>query len=367
MALNLRMFIPERRHSRTSCENYRTIYTDWANHYLAKSGHKRLIKDLQQDVSDGVLLAEIIQVIANEKIEDINGCPKSRSQMIENIDACLSFLAAKGVNIQGLSAEEIRNGNLKAILGLFFSLSRYKQQQQTSRQTHTQHTHSHTPLIQQSSAPAQLISTPHGPHSHKTQTDMQSRDGSQSKLKFSIGQKKSSRLPGPTSRMSTAGSESSPRGSISSAGNRRSLVFSDKAKPASAQAKESSESVNDPALASACTSVSTSTVATSSSSSSSSSAIPQPNSSSKPWRIKSQRAAHLCYLHGAFHQAGSPSKQPVPAEPHLKLCLKSMLEKLKLLIAKEDPIIRADRGRCYAHRRERCRFGFGKSRDRFQY
>ncbi|KAG2462891.1 NAV2 protein, partial [Polypterus senegalus] len=82
------------------------IYTDWANHYLARSGHKRLIKDLQQDVTDGVLLAEIIQVVANEKIEDINGCPKSRSQMIENIDACLSFLAAKGVNIQGLSAEE---------------------------------------------------------------------------------------------------------------------------------------------------------------------------------------------------------------------------------------------------------------------
>lgn len=39
------------------------IYTDWANHYLAKSGHKRLIKDLQTDVADGVLLAEIIQVV----------------------------------------------------------------------------------------------------------------------------------------------------------------------------------------------------------------------------------------------------------------------------------------------------------------
>ncbi|KAM7424597.1 hypothetical protein PAMA_000785 [Pampus argenteus] len=50
------------------CENFaltdRTeIYTDWANHYLAKSGHKRLIKDLQTDVTDGVLLAEIIQVV----------------------------------------------------------------------------------------------------------------------------------------------------------------------------------------------------------------------------------------------------------------------------------------------------------------
>uniref|UniRef100_A0A673IUF4 Calponin-homology (CH) domain-containing protein n=1 Tax=Sinocyclocheilus rhinocerous TaxID=307959 RepID=A0A673IUF4_9TELE len=82
-----------------------SIYTDWANHYLAKSGHTRLIKDLQQDVADGVLLAEIIQVVANEKIADINGFPESRSQMIENIDACLGFLAAKGVNIKGLCAE----------------------------------------------------------------------------------------------------------------------------------------------------------------------------------------------------------------------------------------------------------------------
>ncbi|XP_077084089.1 neuron navigator 2 isoform X6 [Siphateles boraxobius] len=329
-------------------DDQKKIYTDWANHYLARSGHKRLIKDLQQDVSDGVLLAEIIQVIANEKIEDINGCPKSRSQMIENIDACLSFLAAKGVNIQGLSAEEIRNGNLKAILGLFFSLSRYKQQQQAFRQTHTQHTHSHTPLSQQSSAPAQLISTSHGTHTstshtHRTQAEMQSRDGSQSKLKFSIGQKKSSRLPGPTSRMSTAGSESSPRGSISSAGNRRSQVFSDKAKPAAAQAKESSESITSQgltehalsSLVSACTSVSTSTVA----SSSSSSAIPHPHSSSKPWRIKSQSTKHTATSSASSTvlsiKPDLQAKQPVPADPPPKAVpQKSMLEKLKLFNSK---------------------------------
>ncbi|XP_016409886.1 neuron navigator 2-like [Sinocyclocheilus rhinocerous] len=369
MALNVTMYIPERRRSRSSCEHYKSmrgchniltavelkhhasvtqnikIYTDWANHYLAKSGHKRLIKDLQQDVSDGVLLAEIIQVIANEKIEDINGCPKSRSQMIENIGVCLSFLAAKGVNIQGLSAEEIRNGNLKAILGLFFSLSRYKQQQQpqTNRQTHTQHTHSHAPLSQQSSAPAQLTSTSHGTHTHKSQPEMQSRDGCQSKLKFSIGQKKSSRLPGPTSRMSTAGSESSPRGSISSAGNRRSQVFSDKAKPAAAQAKESSECVTShgvtehtlSSLASACTSVSTSTVA----SSSSSSAIPQPNSSSKPWRSKSQSTKHTATSTAPSTvlsiKPDLQAKQPVPAElPPKAVPQKSMLEKLKLFNSK---------------------------------
>uniref|UniRef100_A0A9J7ZJQ8 Neuron navigator 2 n=1 Tax=Cyprinus carpio carpio TaxID=630221 RepID=A0A9J7ZJQ8_CYPCA len=271
----------------------RIIYTDWANHYLAKSGHKRLIKDLQQDVSDGVL--------DNGSFLCLNVC-------IENIDVCLSFLAAKGVNIHGLSAEEIRNGNLKAILGLFFSLSRYKQQQQTNRQTHTQHTHPHAPLSQQSSAPDQLNSTSHGTHTHKSQPEMQSR------------------LPGPTSRMSTAGSESSPRGSISSAGNRRSQVFSDKAKPHTLSS-----------LASACTSVSTSTVA--SSSSSSSSAIPQPNSSSKPWRSKSQSTKHTATSTAPSTvlsiKPDPQAKQLVPAEPPPKAVpQKSMLEKLKLFNSK---------------------------------
>ncbi|XP_051235423.1 neuron navigator 2 isoform X6 [Dicentrarchus labrax] len=349
------------------------IYTDWANHYLAKSGHKRLIKDLQTDVTDGVLLAEIIQVVANEKIDDINGCPKSRSQMIENIDACLSFLAAKGVNIQGLSSEEIRNGNLKAILGLFFSLSRYKQQQQQAQRQNSQPSlppaaqsqSTHPPLSQQSSAPAQLSHSPHGTPAltaqKAAQAEMQSRDGSQSKLlKFSLGQKKTSRLPGPSARVSTAGSDIPPRGSVSAAGNRRSQGFSDKTKANSHLNKDSSEGMTsqpsvmtEHALSSAVT-VSSSTsipAATSaqipppsSSSSSSSTAIPQPNSNSKPWRSKSMSSKNTS---SPLSSTSTPSsamqsvkekdtscKALASEAPPKVVAQKSMLEKLKLFNSK---------------------------------
>lgn len=40
------------------------IYTDWANHYLQRGRHKRLITDLQQDIADGVLLAEVIEAVS---------------------------------------------------------------------------------------------------------------------------------------------------------------------------------------------------------------------------------------------------------------------------------------------------------------
>ncbi|XP_058859105.1 neuron navigator 2-like isoform X4 [Acipenser ruthenus] len=335
-------------------EDQKRIYTDWANHYLAKSGHKRLIKDLQQDVTDGVLLAEIIQVVANEKIEDINGCPKSRSQMIENIDACLSFLAAKGVNIQGLSAEEIRNGNLKAILGLFFSLSRYKQQQQQQTQA-AQKQPSHQQQQQQLHHQHQ-IQTGHPQHGqaapHHHQPPAQCQPHPQATLQQQKAQAEmQSRLPGPSTRMSAAGSETKTRGSVS-ANNRRSQSFNncDKSKPAhppppaSSQEKEPADGtatqqpgMNENVQSSAPINNSSSTSTISSSSTTTSSAIPQPNSANKPWRSKSLSAKHTAtssMLSVKQPSQEAPPKPPVECAKTTPNGQKSMLEKLKLFNTK---------------------------------
>ncbi|XP_014746592.1 PREDICTED: neuron navigator 2 isoform X2 [Sturnus vulgaris] len=310
------------------------IYTDWANHYLAKSGHKRLIKDLQQDVTDGVLLAEIIQVVANEKIEDINGCPKNRSQMIENIDACLSFLAAKGINIQGLSAEEIRNGNLKAILGLFFSLSRYKQQQQQPQHHPSQQ--AGPPSQCQLGLPQQQVPAPlqtpcqqppqAGQHQFKAQSEMQSR------------------LPGPTTRVSAAGSEAKARGSIS-ANNRRSQSFNnyDKSKPGLLPPAPTSTNDKEPADSTASQptgmneNVSSSVQGCGSAvPCNNSSAIPQPSSAIKPWRSKSLSAKHTATssMLSVKQPAVEPPKPPSEIAKTAPNGQKSMLEKLKLFNSK---------------------------------
>ncbi|XP_070639224.1 neuron navigator 2 isoform X4 [Bos indicus] len=349
------------------------IYTDWANHYLAKSGHKRLIKDLQQDVTDGVLLAQIIQVVANEKIEDINGCPKNRSQMIENIDACLNFLAAKGINIQGLSAEEIRNGNLKAILGLFFSLSRYKQQQQ-QQPPPPQKPHLPSPLPppgsqvagapsqcqagppqQQVPATPQAPCQPHQPAPHqpsKAQAEMQSsassKDSSQSKIiRFTLGQKKISRLPGPTARVSAAGSEAKTRGGSATANNRRSQSFNnyDKSKPVTSPPPPSSSHEKEPLASPASSHPAMSEDAPAAleggggcgpASCGASSAIPQPGSASKPWRSKSVSVKHSAAAAALSVKPPTP-EPPRPAPEALKPApnnQRSMLEKLKLFNSK---------------------------------
>uniref|UniRef100_A0A8C3UF08 Neuron navigator 3 n=1 Tax=Catharus ustulatus TaxID=91951 RepID=A0A8C3UF08_CATUS len=311
------------------------IYTDWANHYLAKSGHKRLIKDLQQDIADGVLLAEIIQIIANEKVEDINGCPRSQSQMIENVDVCLSFLAARGVNVQGLSAEEIRNGNLKAILGLFFSLSRYKQQQH-----HQQQYYQSLVELQQ-----QVPSTPAEISQSKTHQDMQSsltaRYATQSNHSgIATSQKKASRLPGP-SRVPAAGSSTKVQGASNL--NRRSQSFNsiDKNKPpqyANGNEKDSPKGPHPSAGMNGNVQHPTST------GQQQVSAIPSP-SASKPWRSKSMNVKHSATSTMLSVKQPSPATSPTPTSDRLKpppsegvkppsSGQKSMLEKFKLVNAR---------------------------------
>ncbi|XP_074029206.1 sickie isoform X2 [Leptinotarsa decemlineata] len=104
------------------------IYTDWANHYLEKSRSKKRVSSLATDCSDGVLLAEVIESVTCQKIPDINRKPKSPSQMLENINLCLNVLRSQHVaGVEGVSAQELRDGKLKAILALFFALSRHKQ------------------------------------------------------------------------------------------------------------------------------------------------------------------------------------------------------------------------------------------------
>ncbi|XP_051651650.1 neuron navigator 3 isoform X2 [Manacus candei] len=311
------------------------IYTDWANHYLAKSGHKRLIKDLQQDIADGVLLAEIIQIIANEKVEDINGCPRSHSQMIENVDVCLSFLAARGVNVQGLSAEEIRNGNLKAILGLFFSLSRYKQQQH-----HQQQYYQSLVELQQ-----QVPSTSPEISQSKTHQDMQSsltaRYATQSNHSgIATSQKKASRLPGP-SRVPAAGSSTKVQGASNL--NRRSQSFNsiDKNKPpqyANGNEKDSPKGPHPSAGMNGNVQHPTST------GQQQVSAIPSP-SASKPWRSKSMNVKHSATSTMLSVKQPSPATSPTPTSDRVKpppsegvkppsSGQKSMLEKFKLVNAR---------------------------------
>ena len=49
------------------------IYTDWANHFLEKAGRRNLIADLQVDITNGVLLAQVIEAVSKYSPKAIYG------------------------------------------------------------------------------------------------------------------------------------------------------------------------------------------------------------------------------------------------------------------------------------------------------
>lgn len=57
------------------------IYTEWANYYLERKS-KRKIVDLSEDIRDGLLLAELIEVVTSYKVNDLTKKPKTQKQMV---------------------------------------------------------------------------------------------------------------------------------------------------------------------------------------------------------------------------------------------------------------------------------------------
>ncbi|CAK9825623.1 Protein sickie, partial [Anthophora retusa] len=156
------------------------IYADWANYYLERGGCKRRVTDLQTDLCDGVLLADLVEAVTNQKVIDVNRKPRNAQQMVsfrskihyivisnnenyfddgfvffllntlpthlfysiliqlllsrlflqlvENVSLCIGALRALGADVGSVNPGELAAGStLWPVLALLFALSRYKQ------------------------------------------------------------------------------------------------------------------------------------------------------------------------------------------------------------------------------------------------
>lgn len=116
------------RSARYSPQETIKIYTDWANYYLERGGCKRRVTDLQTDLCDGVLLADLVEAVTNQKVIDVNRKPKNSQQMVENVSLCVGALRALGADVGSVNPSELAAGStLWPVLALLFALSRYKQ------------------------------------------------------------------------------------------------------------------------------------------------------------------------------------------------------------------------------------------------
>ncbi|XP_018652801.1 hypothetical protein Smp_164640 [Schistosoma mansoni] len=72
---------------------------------------------------------------ANIKVQRLCRNPKTSAQSLHNVLACFQVLQLLGIETNGFTAQDIVDSKLKYILGLFFNLSKFKQQTRQLKQS----------------------------------------------------------------------------------------------------------------------------------------------------------------------------------------------------------------------------------------
>ncbi|XP_066973713.1 filamin-A isoform X14 [Macrobrachium rosenbergii] len=96
-------------------------FTRWANEHL-KSVSKH-IGNLETDLSDGLRLIALIEVLSGKRLPKHNKRPNFRSQKLENVSVALQFLERdENIRIVNIDSTDIVDCKLKLILGLIWTL-----------------------------------------------------------------------------------------------------------------------------------------------------------------------------------------------------------------------------------------------------
>ncbi|XP_078520736.1 filamin-A isoform X1 [Lissotriton helveticus] len=96
-------------------------FTRWCNEHL-KCVQKR-IANLQADLSDGLRLIALLEVLSQKKMyRKYNQRPTFRQMQLENVSVALEFLERESIKLVSIDSKAIVDGNLKLILGLIWTL-----------------------------------------------------------------------------------------------------------------------------------------------------------------------------------------------------------------------------------------------------
>ncbi|XP_026779509.2 filamin-C isoform X8 [Pangasianodon hypophthalmus] len=96
-------------------------FTRWCNEHL-KCVNKK-IGDLQKDLSDGLKLIGLLEVLSQKKMyRKYHARPNFRQMKLENVSVALEFLEREHIKLVSIDSKAIVDGNLKLILGLIWTL-----------------------------------------------------------------------------------------------------------------------------------------------------------------------------------------------------------------------------------------------------
>ncbi|KAF2093921.1 alpha-actin-like proteinin [Rhizodiscina lignyota] len=95
-------------------------FTKWLNNKIKARNIE--IQDLVKDLSDGVTLIHLLEILGNDSLGRYASKPKLRVQRFENVNLSLSYIRSRHIQLTNIGAEDVVDGNRKIILGLIWTL-----------------------------------------------------------------------------------------------------------------------------------------------------------------------------------------------------------------------------------------------------
>ncbi|KAF8157886.1 actinin-like protein [Crassisporium funariophilum] len=96
-------------------------FCKWLNTKLEANGYPSM-SSLVKDLSDGVRLIQLMEIMGDTSLGRYNKNPRMRVQKAENVNKALEFITSRGVKLTNIGPEDIIDGNLKLILGMIWTL-----------------------------------------------------------------------------------------------------------------------------------------------------------------------------------------------------------------------------------------------------
>ncbi|XP_013912844.1 PREDICTED: nesprin-1-like [Thamnophis sirtalis] len=102
-------------------------FTKWINTHLAKRNPPMVVKDLFEDIKDGIVLIALLEVLSGQKLPCEQGRKLKRIHGVANIGTSLKFLEGRRIKLVNINSTDIADGRPSIVLGLVWTIILYFQ------------------------------------------------------------------------------------------------------------------------------------------------------------------------------------------------------------------------------------------------
>jgi len=112
--------ITSKRKGKPKLEIYQKLYIAWLNHYLKPQDIT--ITNIEKDLTDGVSLLILLEILLGSKVGNYQKKPKSDIQKFDNIGIFINALNKNNVKVKGINSADIANGNIRVVSDTIWAL-----------------------------------------------------------------------------------------------------------------------------------------------------------------------------------------------------------------------------------------------------